>query len=167
MDKDNVFLWIKAAVAGLCGAFTAAFGWLGWLVVAWVACMVIDWISGSAAAAANGEWSSATARAGIWHKGGMILVVLVAAVVDNVLALAVPNLPGLDINYTTLVLPVILVWYIFTELGSIAENAADMGAPVPASLLKLLAAGKQLAGEQVAPDADSEEEDPKEDELKE
>ena len=31
MDKDNVFLWIKAAVAGLCGAFTAAFGWLGWL----------------------------------------------------------------------------------------------------------------------------------------
>ena len=145
MDKDNVFLWIKAAVAGLCGAFTAAFGWLGWLVVAWVACMVIDWISGSAAAAANGEWSSATARTGIWHKGGMILVVLVAAVVDNVLALAVPNLPGLDINYTTLVLPVILVWYIFTELGSIAENAADMGAPVPAGLLKLLAAGKRAA----------------------
>lgn len=162
MDKDNVFLWIKAAVAGLCGAFTAAFGWLGWLVVAWVACMVIDWISGSAAAAANGEWSSATARAGIWHKGGMILVVLVAAVVDNVLALAVPNLPGLDINYTTLVLPVILVWYIFTELGSIAENATDMGAPVPAGLLKLLAAGKKLAGEQVSPGDDSEENNLKE-----
>ena len=97
----------------------------------------------------------------------MILVVLVAAVVDNVLALAVPHLPGLNISYTSLVLPVILVWYIFTELGSIAENAADMGAPVPAGLLKLLAAGKQLAGEQMAPDADSEEEDPKEDELKE
>lgn len=47
MDKDNVFLWIKAAVAGLCGAFTAAFGWMGWLVVAWVVCMAIDWISGS------------------------------------------------------------------------------------------------------------------------
>lgn len=163
MDKDNnIFLWAKAAVVGLCGAFTAAFGWLGWLVVAWVVCMVVDWISGSAAAAANGEWSSATARAGIWHKGGMILVVLVAAVVDNVLALAVPNLPGLDINYTTLVLPVILVWYIFTELGSIAENAADMGAPVPAGLLKLLAAGKQLAGEQVSPGDDSEENNLKE-----
>lgn len=162
MDKDNVFLWIKAAVAGLCGAFTAAFGWLGWLVVAWVACMVIDWISGSAAAAANGEWSSATARAGIWHKGGMILVVLVAAVVDNVLALAVPYLPGLNISYTSLVLPVILVWYIFTELGSIAENAADMGAPVPAGLLKLLAAGKKLAGEQVSPGDDIEENNLKE-----
>ena len=31
------------------------------------------------------------------------------------------------------VLPVVLVWYIFTELGSIAENAAAMGAPVPGS----------------------------------
>lgn len=168
MDKDNnIFLWIKAAVAGVCGAFTAAFGWLGWLVLAWVVCMAIDWISGSAAAAAKGEWSSATARAGIWHKGGMLLVVLVAFVTDSVLGIVVENLPGLGVQYTVLVLPVILVWYIFTELGSIAENAADMGAPVPAGLLKLLAAGKQLAGEQMAPDDDSEEDNPKEDELKE
>ena len=51
-------------------------------------------------------------------------------------------------DYTVLVLPVILVWYIFTELGSIAENATDMGAPVPAWLTKLLAAGKQAADHQ-------------------
>ena len=43
------------------------------------------------------------------------------------------------------VLPVVLVWYIFTELGSIAENAAEMGANVPEWLLKLLAAGKSAA----------------------
>lgn len=146
MDKDNnIFLWIKAAVAGVCGAFTAAFGWLGWLVLAWVVCMAIDWISGSAAAAAKGEWSSATARAGIWHKGGMLLVVLVAFVTDSVLGIVVENLPGLGVQYTVLVLPVVLVWYIFTELGSIAENAADMGAPVPPGLLSLLAAGKRAA----------------------
>lgn len=146
MDKDNnIFLWIKAAVAGVCGVFTAAFGWLGWLVLAWVVCMAIDWISGSAAAAAKGEWSSATARAGIWHKGGMLLVVLVAFVTDSVLGIVVENLPGLGVQYTVLVLPVVLVWYIFTELGSIAENAADMGAPVPPGLLSLLAAGKRAA----------------------
>lgn len=146
MDKDNnIFLWIKAAVAGVCGAFTAAFGWLGWLVLAWVVCMAIDWISGSAAAAAKGEWSSATARAGIWHKGGMLLVVLVAFVTDSVLGIVVENLPGLGVQYTVLVLPVVLVWYIFTELGSVAENAADMGAPVPPGLLSLLAAGKRAA----------------------
>ena len=145
MDSNNVFIWVRAAVSAALGAFGAAFGWLGWLVLAWVGCMAMDYLTGSAAAAAKGNWSSAEARAGIWHKGGMIVVVLVAAVTDCVLGMAVEHLPGLGLDYTVLVLPVILVWYIFTELGSIAENATDMGAPVPAWLTKLLAAGKQAA----------------------
>lgn len=53
MKDDNIFLWVKAVIAAACGAFTAAFGWLGWLVVAWAACMVLDWLSGSAAAASR------------------------------------------------------------------------------------------------------------------
>lgn len=149
MDNSNIFLAIKAVLVAFAGAFSAAFGWLGWLILAWVGCMALDWISGSAAAAAKGNWSSAVARAGIWHKAGMIVVVLVAAVADCVLGMAVEHLPVLGIEYTVLVLPVILVWYIFTELGSIAENATDMGADVPAWLTKLLAAGKQLAENQI------------------
>lgn len=145
MENDNLFLGVKAVIVAAAGAFGAAFGWLGWLVAAWVACMVLDWISGSAAAAAKGSWSSAAARAGIWHKGGMILVVLVAALADCVLGMAVEHLPALKLEYTVLVLPVILVWYIFTELGSIAENATAMGAPVPTWLTRLLAAGRQAA----------------------
>ena len=145
MNDENLFLWTKAAVAAACGAFGAAFGWLGWMILAWVACMALDWASGSAAAAAKGNWASAAARAGIWHKLGMILVVLVAAVTDSVLRVAVPHLPGLGLDYSVLVLPVILVWYIFTELGSIAENATDLGAPVPAWLTKLLAAGQEAS----------------------
>ena len=94
LDKKNGFLYAKAAVAALCGAFTAAFGWLGWLVLAWAACMALDWLSGSAAAASRGEWSSAAARAGIWHKAGMVVVVCVAALTDLVLNVAVENLPA-------------------------------------------------------------------------
>lgn len=138
MEKKNGFITAKAAVAALCGAFTAAFGWLGWLVVAWAACMALDWLSGSAAAASKGAWSSAAARAGIWHKAGMVVVVCVAALTDLVLSVAVQNLSGLGLNLDGLVLPVVLVWYIFTELGSIAENAAAMGAPVPQWLLGIL-----------------------------
>ena len=45
----------------------------------------------------------------------------------------------------------VLVWYIVTELGSITENAVDMGAPVPSLLTKLLKASKdavdQIGGE--------------------
>ncbi len=148
MKDDNIFLWVKAVIAAACGAFTVAFGWLGWLVVAWAACMVLDWLSGSAAAASRGEWASSVARDGIWHKAGMIVVVCVAALTDAVLSIAVENLPGLGITYQNLILPVVLVWYIFTELGSIAENAAHMGADVPDGLLKLLAAGKKAAERQ-------------------
>ena len=146
LDKKNGFLYAKAAVAALCGAFTAAFGWLGWLVLAWAACMALDWLSGSAAAASRGEWSSAVARAGIWHKAGMVVVVCVAALTDLVLRVAMQNLPVLGLEVDGVVLPVVLVWYIFTELGSIAENGAAMGAPVPGWLLSLLAEGKEKAG---------------------
>ena len=144
-QNNNVFLLVKAAVAAVCGAFTAAFGWLGWLVLAWGACMALDWASGSAAAACKGQWSSAAARAGIWHKAGMVVVVLVSALTDGVLGMAVANLPGLGLQPNGVVLPVVLVWYIFTELGSIAENAAAMGAPVPGWLVRILAQGKEGA----------------------
>lgn len=63
MENDNLFLWLKAAVTAFAGAFGAAFGWLGWLVVAWVVCMALDWLSGSAAAAALGANATAKKRA--------------------------------------------------------------------------------------------------------
>ena len=107
--------------------------------------MALDWASGSAAAACRGQWSSAAARAGIWHKAGMVVVVLVSALTDGVLGMAVANLPGLGLQPNGVVLPVVLVWYIFTELGGIAENAAAMGAPVPAWLVRILAQGKEGA----------------------
>ena len=100
MEKRNLLQCSKAAVAAACGAFTAVFGWLGWLVLAWGACMALDWSSGSAAAACRGQWSSAAARAGIWHKAGMVVVVLVSALTDGVLGMAVANLPGLGLLTT-------------------------------------------------------------------
>ena len=142
MDNSNIFLAVKAAIVGVFGAFGAAFGWLGWLVLAWVACMAVDWLSGSSAAMQAGQWSSARARGGIWHKAGMIVVVVVAAVADSVLSLVVASIPGISIEYTVLLLPMVLVWYILTELGSILENAAAMGAPVPEFLIRILANAK-------------------------
>lgn len=138
---------VKAVIAAAAGLLTGLWGWMGWLVVGWVACMVLDYISGSAAACKAGEWSSARAREGIWHKAGMIVVVLVAAGADLLLSIVLEHLQliALPGQYSGLVCPVVLVWYIVTELGSIVENAAAMGAPVPAWLAKLLAAAKHAA----------------------
>lgn len=134
----------KAAVAAVTGALTGLWGWMGWLVLGWLLCMVLDYITGSAAAAKGGAWSSAKAREGIWHKAGMIVVVVVAAGADLLLATVLAHLPAirLPVEYSGLICPIVLVWYIITELGSMAENAADMGAPVPSWLLSLLAIGK-------------------------
>ena len=142
MDNSNIFLALKAAIVGVFGAFGAAFGWLGWLVLAWVACMAVDYVSGSSAAMQAGQWSSAKARSGIWHQAGRFGVVLVAALADAVLGTVAAKVPGLSIEYTVLLLPMVLVWYILTELGSILENAAAMGAPVPAFLIRILANAK-------------------------
>ena len=141
MDKINAW---KAAVTALLGALTALWGWFGWLVVGWVGLMLLDYITGSAAAAKDGQWSSEESMDGIWHKAGMVVVVIVAAGADMLLALILTNLPviQLPVAYRGLVCPMVLVWYCITELGSIAENAVTMGAKVPTWLTKLLKAGQ-------------------------
>ena len=135
---------IKAAVAAAAGLLTGLWGWFGWLVVGWIGCMALDYVTGSMAAAKEGEWSSKEAREGIWHKTGMIVVVLVSAGTDMLLAAVLANLPlvTLPFEYAGLVCPVVLVWYIVTELGSIVENAVTMGAAAPRWLIKLLALSK-------------------------
>ena len=145
----------KATLAWGIGLLTGLWGWLGWLVFGWVICMILDYVTGTAAAAKGGEWSSARAREGIWHKAGMIVVVIVAAGADLLICIVLEHLPlvQMPIQYSGLICPVVLVWYIITELGSMAENAVAMGAPVPGWLVKFLAAGRSAvdkAGESLA-----------------
>ena len=153
---------IKVGITAMVGALSAFWGWMGWLVVGWVICMAIDDISGSAAAAKAGEWSSSKARDGIWHKAGMIVVVIVAAGADLLLGQVLERVTIVQLPFELggLVCPVVLVWYIVTELGSITENAVAMGAPVPSWLSRLLAAGKNAvdaAGDAIAPEEKGEE----------
>ena len=153
---ENINAW-KAAVTAVLGALTALWGWFGWLVLGWVGLMVLDYITGSAAAAKDGQWSSKEARAGIWHKAGMVVVVVVAAGADMLIALVLVNLPviQLPVAYRGLICPMVLVWYCITELGSIAENAVTMGAKVPGWLTKLLKASQtavDAAGNKVVPE---------------
>ena len=131
---------LKAAVAALCAALTALWGWFGWVVVAWIVCMIIDYATGSAAALRAGEWSSKSARDGIWHKLGSVVAVIVAAILDTVIGHLLGNVPGVELpfTYTVLLCPLVVIWYILTEAGSIIENAGALGAPIPAWLTKMI-----------------------------
>lgn len=139
-------LAVKAAITAALGAFSAFWGWLGWLIAAWVVLMALDYATGTAAAMKNGEWASQTAREGIWHKMGEVVVVIIAAFADGLLSIIMEQLPMVEIALPEigLLLPLVLVWYAITELGSIAENAQRMGAPIPAWLVKLMANGKEV-----------------------
>lgn len=137
---DEKLTTLKGALAAFCMSMGSFLGWQGIMALVWVAAMALDYLSGTMAACRTGEWSSAVARDGLWHKGGMILVVVVAAVADGVMAVLCANLP-MDMAWPGVVLPLVLAWYILTELGSILENAVKMGAAVPPWLVKLLKAG--------------------------
>ena len=73
----------------------------------------------------------------------MIFAVAVAGIADVIMALLMGNIPGLGIRWPGLTLPLVLAWYILTELGSILENAHKMGAAVPPWLTKLLKASRE------------------------
>ena len=45
MEHINGF---KAAVAAVLGGLTALWGWFGWLVLAWLLCMALDYGTGTA-----------------------------------------------------------------------------------------------------------------------
>lgn len=139
---ETKLLEIKAAIAVILSTMGIFLGWKGVVVVVWLCAMILDYLSGTFAAMKAGEWSSAVARDGIYHKCGMILVVIVAIIADAVISTVIPNLPIISAwQWPALVYPTVLVWYIFTELGSVLENAVKMGAPVPEALVKLLKVG--------------------------
>ncbi len=140
--NDNL-LTVKAMIAAFFTALGAFLGWKGVMLLAWVGVMALDYISGTIAAAAAGHWCSAIAREGIKHKGGMILVVAVSAIADAVMVIIVDHVP-IGLQWPGLILPMVLAWYIITELGSILENAVKLGAPVPGWLVGLLKASANL-----------------------
>ena len=141
---------IKTAIVAGCTALGAFLGWKGVMLIVWVAVMALDYLTGTLAACKTGDWSSATAREGLWHKGGMIAVVIVGALADWVMVIVAAYIP-IGIRWPGIILPLVLAWYIITELGSVLENAVKMGAKVPQWLIKLLKASANIveaAGEQ-------------------
>ena len=44
----------KVIITGVGAAVSAALGWLGWLVVAFVGCMALDWVTGTMVAKSKG-----------------------------------------------------------------------------------------------------------------
>lgn len=151
---DKLIYTAKISCTATLTSIMAWLGLRGQLALAWVIVMGLDYISGSAAAAKEGQWASSLAKLGFWHKAGSILVVAVAGIADLILVTAFRELQ-LGFAWPGCVLPLVLTWYILTELGSILENAVRLGAAVPSWLVKMLKISIRAvdtAGAAAAPD---------------
>lgn len=134
---NETIVTAKAAIAAFFAAIGAFLGWKGIMAVVWVALMALDWITGTIAARKNGTWRSSAARDGAWHKIGSVLVVVVALLADFIMGVMLSHIPVLEIAWPNMLGPLVLAWYIVTELGSILENAVKLGAPVPNWIVKI------------------------------
>lgn len=130
----------KTAIVALFGALCTFLGWRMIMLLVWVMLMCLDYISGTLAARQNGTWKSEKAREGIGHKAGMMFVVIVSMIADFVIMTICDNLPhdAIRFDWPMAIFPMVTMWYILTEIGSIIENAIGMGANVPAWLPKIL-----------------------------
>jgi len=124
---------IKHAVAVIGGILTALVG--GWDVMLKVLALfvVLDYITGLAAAWAQKQLSSEIGARGIVKKILIFFVVAVAAQIDLLLASAVagiPSFPALPAICRSLA----ICFYLANEGLSILENAGEAGVPIPAAL---------------------------------
>ena len=121
---DNI---LKNILAGVCTILSFLFGDIEGMMVALIALIILDYISGVIAAAVEKRLSSEVGAKGIAKKIFMLLIVALANIVDiNVIG------DGHVLKTVT------VVFYICNECISLIENAGRIGVPVPKKLLDVL-----------------------------
>lgn len=138
---DNMVDVLRIAAAGIGGIATYIWGPWDALIIALVAMVIIDYITGVIKAAVQGKLSSAVGFRGLLKKVAIFLLVAVGVMVDRVI-------PATN----EAVRSAVIFFYIANEGLSILENAGELGLPLPAALKKSLEKMKDKGTE---PDIDS------------
>lgn len=102
-----------------------------------LAVMIVDYITGMVKAWYNSELCSRIGLKGIIKKVGYLVIVGVGMVVDYLIREALHSV-GVAVTVEYTVALIVIIWFIINELISILENVADIGAPVPEFILKLV-----------------------------
>lgn len=139
--KDNI---LKGGLTLILAGAAAYFRQLVGPLIVLILMMVIDYITGIAAAWVQHELSSRTGIVGIIKKISYLFAVAVAVVVDYVIANAVvaakPELTGLNVFGL-----LVTVWLILNECISILENLSEIGVPLPKFLMSIVKRLKKTA----------------------
>ena len=114
--------------------FTAVGGWLGWflggcdgLLYALIVFVVIDYVTGVMAAAADHKLSSQIGFKGIFKKVLIFLLVGIGHILDTHV-----------IGSGSVLRTAVIFFYLSNEGVSLIENAAHLGLPIPEKLKSVL-----------------------------
>lgn len=124
---DKIFDGVKFAAAGIGGVLAYIWGPWDALIIALVAMVVIDYITGVIKAAVQGKLSSSVGFKGLLKKVAIFLLVAVGVMVDRII-------PATN----EAVRSAVIFFYIANEGLSILENSGELGLPLPNSLKKAL-----------------------------
>ena len=139
--------FIHVLLAGVVGALAAYFNVLAVPLVVLVAVMLIDYVTGMAAASYTKQLNSRVGVIGIIKKLCYLALVVVGGVIDYLIASALVSIGiHLQINYCFGM--IITVWLIINELISILENLGEMGVPLPSFLTSMIKTLKGKVEEQ-------------------
>lgn len=126
---------VLAAIGGAIASFFVNMPPLVWILIA---VMSIDYVTGLICGAMgkstkteSGYLASNAALQGLFKKALILLVILLAALLDQAVS------KGAGIQFEA-VMGAACLWFIASEGLSVLENVASMGVPVPKIMMKLL-----------------------------
>ena len=128
---------IQMIISGALAAFAVYMGALAVPIIVLMAMMIIDYLSGMAAAWSQNNLSSKIGAKGIIKKVGYMALIVVAMGVDYLIYSGI-DVTGLEVGYNRWFGLLVAVWLIINEMISILENLGKLGVPIPEFLTKII-----------------------------
>lgn len=100
-------------------------GWADASIITFIL-IIIDFVSGVAAAASKGDVSSQAMRGGLWHKFAYVLIMVTAAVVDEMCT-------HVDIGISAPIFIPVCTGICFIEVTSTLENCIKLNPKIKSS----------------------------------
>lgn len=134
MSKENIAQGIITLIAA---SISAYFGIIAIPLIVLTIVMLIDYITGMAAAYVNAELSSRKGIRGIFKKLGYYSLVCVGITLDYILSSGLTQI-GISNDVNIWFGLIIAIWLIINELISILENLSRLDVPIPKFLTKFV-----------------------------
>lgn len=153
-DGKNIQAVMSVALAVLMNYFSIILIPLIILILA----MIIDYLTGMAAAWYNSELNSKKGIKGIVKKISYMALVAVSMGIDWIIYCGLAQL-GVNMGFTVFFGVLVAIWLIINEFISTLENLKKIGVPLPGFIEKMIGKLKNTVEDTVGKDVDNEKRD--------